>query len=368
MQDDLYKENQNLRRQLKAFISQARANEEKMRRFQELEYRLITLNSLIELIDTLVHAYRAAFQLDTITLALIDPSYEIRHILEDEGLVLSEHPELVFFENGECLERMFGLTGAPKLGLYNRYKYCEVFPALNDIASVALVPLTRYGDLIGCLNFASHNAERFIEGSGTDFLQGLASVAAICLENAINHERLKRVGLTDFLTGVNNRRFFDQRLVEEISRAMRSGQPLGCLLLDVDNFKKVNDTYGHRAGDVVLKEFAALIRRQLRTSDVLARFGGEEFSVLLINTSEPAASEIAERIRSELARMPMNVPGNEALNVTVSIGLAMLQGTSKTNVDELGTRLIDAADQVLYQAKHHGKNQVRSAGAIAFGA
>lgn len=364
MGNDLYSENQRLRRQLKAFISQARANEEKLRRFQVQEHRLITLNSLVEVINALIYDYRTAFKLDMITLVLIDPSYEIRHILEDEGVDLSMQPELIFLESGECLEQMFGLSGAPRLGLYSSRKSCEVFPPMPGVGSAALIPLTRYGELIGCLNFSSHAAERFVEGAGTDFLQGLASVAAICLENAINHERLKRVGLTDFLTGVNNRRFFDQRLTEEVSRSLRGGQPLGCLLLDIDNFKKVNDNHGHRAGDMVLKAFAALIRQQLRSSDVLARFGGEEFSVLLINSPETNALEVAERIRCELANNPIAISNDQQLKVTVSIGLALLKNHAAKAVDDVALRLVDAADQALYKAKHAGKNQVQCAGVI----
>lgn len=326
---------------------------------------LITLNSLVELISTLLHGYRAAFELDLITLVLVDPAYEVRHILEDEGMALADQPEMLFLEDSDRLDALFGVSGAPVLGGYQPGRHGEFFFVEPKPASVAMIPLTRYGELIGSLNFASHRLERFVEGSATDFLQGLASVVAICLENAINHERLKRVGLTDFLTAVNNRRFFDQRLGEEISRAQRSGQPLACLLLDVDNFKKVNDTHGHRAGDIVLKELATLVRRQLRTSDVLARFGGEEFVVLLINSPERNACEVAERIRAELEAHAIPVGDGVTLSVTASIGMAQLQGATRKAVNEVAEHLVDAADQALYRAKHGGKNQVVNAGRLA---
>ncbi len=360
MANDLYSENQQLRRQLKAFLSQARTNEQKMRRFQEQELRLISLNSLVELVNTLLYEYRASFELDIATLTLIDPSFEIQHILEDEGMALDDHPDLIFTASGEELDRFYGVTGMPKLGGYQPELHRFLFPSTGHRpASVALIPLMRYGELIGSLNLGSFRQERFVSGSATDFLQRLAAVVAICLENAANHERLKRVGLTDFLTGVNNRRFFDQRLSEELTRSVRRGNPLACLLLDIDNFKGVNDTYGHRIGDQVLKEVSALIRKQLRHSDVLARFGGEEFSVLLIDSDPAVACEIAERIRSEIARHRVALDTGQTMQVTVSIGASLFAGAAAGHgAFELAELLVDQADQALYKAKGSGKNKV----------
>lgn len=363
MHKDLYTENQTLRKQLKAFVTQARANEQKMHRFQEQELRLISLNSLVELVNTIIYEYRASFELDEVTLTLVDPSYEIRHILEDGGVELRGHPQLIFRETTDELDALYGYDGKPVIDYYSEDKYGCLFPrSSRKPASVALVPLVRYGEMIGSLNLGSYRVERFVPGSGTDFLQRLAAIVAICLENAANHERLKRVGLTDFLTSVNNRRFFDQRLVEEITRNRRRGEPLACLLLDIDRFKSINDSYGHRAGDQVLKEFAALIRRQLRCSDVLARFGGEEFVVLLIDSQPETAVEIAERIRAELAACRIKLEQGD-IRVTVSIGVAVIQGQSGPgDAQDLGNALVEQADQALYRAKNEGRNRVVYAG------
>ncbi len=357
--DDLYSENQSLRRQLKAYLSQARANEQKMHRFQEQELRLISLNSLAKLVETIVYEYRASFELDMVTLALVDPTYEIRHILEDEG-GLHKHPQLVFCESADKLDSLFGFGGTPILESYNAEEHQKLFPNSHQPpASIALLPLIRYGEMIGCLNLGSLREERFVKGSGTDFLQRLAAVVAICLENASNHERLKRVGLTDFLTAVNNRRFFDQRLMEEMTNCKRQGNSASCLLLDIDFFKKINDQYGHRAGDQVLKEFAALIRKQLRVSDILARYGGEEFVVLLVNTPSTVSVEIAERIRSELERHTIHLENGDTLYVTVSIGVALIDNRDNTrSAEEMGSTLVEQADQALYRAKNEGRNQV----------
>ncbi len=358
--DDLYSENQQLRRQLKAFLSQARSNEQKMRRFQEQELQLIRLNSLVQLINTIIYDYRTAFELDIVSLTLIDPSYELQHIMEDEGVILADHPALAFASTEDELDTFYGVTAGPQLGAYQPDQHAFLFPGAKiKPASVALMPLIRYDELIGSLNLGCMKSERFIAGSATDFLQRLSAVVAICLENAANHERLKRVGLTDFLTGINNRRFFDQRLGEEIMRAQRKETLLGCLLLDIDNFKRVNDTYGHRAGDQVLKEISFLTKQQLRGTDVFARFGGEEFSVLLIDSNEAVTLEIAERIRNAIAGLTVTLEDGQALQVTVSIGVSIYTGGEKVSGSfESAEMLVDQADQALYKAKNSGKNRV----------
>ncbi len=357
-EEELYSQNQALRRQLKAFISQARNNEEKMHRFQAQELRLISLKSLAELIETILYEYRASFELDAVTLTLVDPSYEIRHMLEDESS-LQQHPQLLFCESTDQLDTLFGCSDAPLLD-YFREQHSPFFPGYHQrFASIAILPLIRYGEIIGSINLGSQREERFIKGSGTDFLQRLAAVFAICLENACNHERLKRVGLTDFLTSVNNRRYFDQRLLEEITRCKRQNSTLTCLLLDIDFFKKINDNYGHRAGDQVLKEFAALIRKQLRVSDLLARYGGEEFVVLLVDTPLSLSVEIAERIRSELEQHRVTIESGDQLQITVSIGIALIEGdNSQQSAEEMGALLVEKADQALYRAKNEGRNRV----------
>jgi len=358
--DDLYSENQQLRRQLKAFLTQARSNEQKMRRFQEQELKLIQLNSLVKLINTIIYDYRTAFELDAVTLTLIDPSYELQHIMEDEGVVLADHSALDFISTGNALDAFYGITAEPQLGAYQAELHEFLFPKVKTKpTSVALMPLIRYNELIGSLNLGSVRSERFVTGSATDFLQRLSAVVAICLENAANHERLKRVGLTDFLTGINNRRFFDQRLSEEIMRAQRKESLLGCLLLDIDNFKRVNDTYGHRAGDQVLKEISFLTKQQLRGTDVFARFGGEEFSVLLIDSNEAITLEIAERIRAAIAGLTVTLDDGQKLQITVSIGLSLYEGGERFSGSlEESEALIDQADQALYKAKNSGKNRV----------
>ncbi|WP_455198595.1 DUF484 family protein [Kaarinaea lacus] len=360
MTDYLYRENQELRRRLRAFISQARENEQRMRRFQEQELRLISTASLSELVQRVLFNYRTAFQIDVVSLVLYDPEYEIQRILEEEGVRMDELEQLCFVQEIEDLDNLFGISTEPQLGPFHVRDHSFLFSDDTQTPkSVALLPLVRYGALIGSLNLGSERINRFVEGYATDFLQRLATIVAICLENATNHERLKRVGMTDSLTGVNNRRFFDQRLIEETARAQRTDEPLACLFMDVDHFKSVNDNFGHQVGDQVLRDVASIIREQLRSSDVLGRYGGEEFSALLVNASSDAAIEIAERIRSLIEEHAFKTDEEKPLSLTISIGVATLStGMADVNEHSLSEDLVDRADQAVYKAKSNGRNQV----------
>jgi two-component system cell cycle response regulator len=366
MSEPLLEEHQRLRQQLDSVIEQARENELKMQRFQAQELRLIGTRSLSALIQNILYSYRTSFSLDAVSLVLYDHHYEIHRILEDEGTRLMELTNLIFIPDRQLVSELFGGYLSPNLGAFNPYIHSPLFAkSTPKLKSVALLPLTRYGDLIGSLNLGSTNEHRFTKSSATDFLQRLATIVAICLENTINHERLKRVGLTDSLTGVNNRRFFDQRIGEEIARALRTREPLACLLLDIDHFKQVNDTYGHQAGDQVLRQTAGLIREQLRNSDILARYGGEEFAVVLPNTQPQSALDIAQRIRENISQRGYTVKikdSAQSLTVTLSIGIAtMAEGTIPGDVEPLINSLIENADKALYQAKDKGRNCVVAA-------
>jgi len=363
---ELLEEHQELQQKLQMFMEQARENEQKMRRFHEQELHLISSRTLPDLIQSILYNYRRSFSLDAVTLVIYDPEYEIRRILEEEGIRMSDHPSLLFVTQREKLDALFGNTLDPKLGHYRKNQHQFLFNQLSQgympLRSIALLPLIRYGELIGSFNLGSFSEERFAEASGTEFLQRLATIVAICIENATNNERLKRVGLTDPLTRINNRRFFDQRLNEEIGRSMRANEPISCLFIDIDHFKSINDSHGHQQGDFILREVACLIREQLRNCDVIARYGGEEFSVLLANTPEQIAWEVAQRIRRSIEQNAFRLPETDkSIHVTVSIGiatLATLQGLE--DVSKLGRILVENADHALYDAKSDGRNCVKS--------
>ncbi|MBL8937950.1 MAG: diguanylate cyclase [Archangium sp.] len=171
---------------------------------------------------------------------------------------------------------------------------------------------------------------------------------------------LEHLSRTDGLTGLINRRHFEERLQAEWARSLRYRAPLSCMLLDIDHFKKVNDTWGHPFGDVVLKEVAAVARRALRDVDVLARYGGEELIALLPETSPEEAWRAAERVRMGVEAMRLTcrtVEPPETVRCTASIGVS----TAPSPIIETPEQLVQLADECLYDAKQGGRNQVRQA-------
>jgi diguanylate cyclase (GGDEF)-like protein len=360
MDDPLKAENAALRRRLDDLLAEARRNEEKLRRFDRLERGLIATRSLGEIIRLVLDDYREAFELDGVSLALVDPDYEIARIVAADA-----HPErmmhgLILLESAAPLERLHRGGGEPLLSRFDAPTHAFLFRGASATAgSVALLPLVSRGQAIGSLNLASWDAERFSPGSGTDFLSRLAGVVAVCVDSAVNHERIRLMGLTDALTGLSNRRYFESRCEEEIVAARRHGQPLACMFLDIDRFKRINDNYGHTAGDEVLRRISQLVRSGLRGSDVLARFGGEEFVALLPQTGLRHATDIAERIRLAVADWPFIVSAGTPLPVTVSIGIAELPAAAAgQGIAALAAELVASADRALYRAKETGRNRV----------
>lgn len=360
MDDMIRAENHTLRSQLEALLNEARQNEQKMRRFDQIERRLIATHSLAELIRLLLTDFKASFELDAVTLALVDPEYEVARLLEGQPGFEGLPRGLILLDRSAAIASCYDATARPRLGAFVPDRHDALFAPYPDTAqSVALLPLVRQGQLIGSLNLGSRHAGRFSADSATDFLERLAAIVAVCLESAQNHERLKLVGLTDPLTGINNRRYFERRCLEEISLARRHGWPLACMFLDIDKFKSINDTHGHLAGDEVLRKVAAMIKAQLRASDIIARFGGEEFVALLPQTPLRPAADIGERIRAAIATQPFEPLPGMALPVTISIGISLLcSQTGEQGVAAQAEALIARADQALYMAKEGGRNRV----------
>jgi diguanylate cyclase (GGDEF)-like protein len=181
----------------------------------------------------------------------------------------------------------------------------------------------------------------------------LAEQAAVSIENVGLHETVERQAVTDELTGLFNRRRFQEAMATEVERSKRFGQPVGLVLLDLDDFKAVNDTYGHQQGDLVLREVARVLRETSREIDEPARYGGEELAVVLPGTDLEGAYNLAERVRAGIEELALPLlDGEGALRVTASFGVATLPGSA----DDM-RELVAAADEALYRAKRAGKNR-----------
>lgn len=171
-------------------------------------------------------------------------------------------------------------------------------------------------------------------------------------EVRLKQQQLEELARTDELTGLWNRRYLLERLIEHIQESLRYGFPLCLLMIDLDHFKHINDTYGHIVGDMVLKETARIIKKTIRRTDHAGRYGGEELCVILTNTLLESSQVVAERIREELSNHVFKTPSGEEFHVTCSIGVAQYH----YGLDEISL-LIDRADRALYAAKEAGRNR-----------
>jgi diguanylate cyclase (GGDEF)-like protein len=195
--------------------------------------------------------------------------------------------------------------------------------------------------------------ERPFSAAERELFHYLAEQAAVSIENVGLHETVERQAVTDELTGLFNRRRFQEAMATEVERSKRFGQPVGLVLLDLDDFKAVNDTYGHQQGDLVLREVARVLRETSREIDEPARYGGEELAVVLPGTDLEGAYNLAERVRAGIEELALPLlDGDGALRVTASFGVATLPGSA----DDM-RELVAAADEALYRAKRAGKNR-----------
>ena len=357
--EDLHAQLEATRRKLDELKAAVARNEDKMRRSQRRELSLLQAEDLLGLFDELTTGLRASYGLQQVTIVLRDPDHDIRHLLLAAGAPAEAIEGLLLVESLTGFAPQYVALRDPWLGAFAGCDHQLLFPGSKGLASVAMIPLRHRGTLIGSINFGSDDGSRFTREHASDFLAHLGLIASYCIENVLNRARLLRSGFTDVLTGWHNRRYLQVRMAEELARAQRDTTNLVCLMIDVDHFKRINDNYGHGAGDVVLREIAQRVESQVRASDVAARYGGEEFIVLLPATETAASTRLAERIRESVSGSPIAVKDGIEETITVSIGIAGLTpAKDASDLKSLGESLIARADVALYQAKSDGRDRV----------
>jgi diguanylate cyclase (GGDEF)-like protein len=218
------------------------------------------------------------------------------------------------------------------------------------------IPILAQGEALGILHFQATDEAPALADAELPLKTTFAAQVGLSVANIRLREALRSQSIKDPLTGLYNRRYLTEMLDREIRRAVRAEQSLGILMLDLDHFKKFNDTYGHEAGDTVLREAAAFLSKSIRVEDIVCRFGGEEFVVILPTADLNAAHARAERIRSKLRELMVLHQGLSLGMITVSIGVSALpeHGTSPKE-------LLEAAYGALYRAKREGRDRVVNA-------
>lgn len=351
-----------LRERLQALTEEVQRNEILLRKTQAREIELLRAPTLADLFERIVSGLRDAYGLDFVTLSLFDPQHELRHLCGNEKLTSTVIDEVRFIDSVSPLARRLAQFDRPWLGPYDPNEHELLVSRALGRGSIALIPLPRDNRAIGVIAFGSRDARRFTHDLAADFLAHLGVICAISLENAVNRARLLRSGVTDFLTGWHNRRYFHTRLREELARSERTGRPLACLMIDIDHFKEINDRFGHLAGDEALKEVARRAETEIRAGDTGARFGGDEFAILLAGAESAQALKLAERIHNSVGSTPIRVHGGAHVTVTLSVGVATARPQPRSHdYKALAERLIAEADAALYRAKSAGRNRVEVA-------
>lgn len=223
---------------------------------------------------------------------------------------------------------------------------------MRSIKPTLICPLIGKGKLNGIIILGNRiNGDPF-SVSERKYIMDIASLAGIAIHNANLHE----MSTTDMMTQLKIHQFFQITLIEEREKAAKTKTPLTIAMIDIDHFKKFNDTYGHTFGDVVLKSVAAILRENTRYHDTVARYGGEEFAIILIDTELKEAVKLTERVRTLVEKERLSY-GEKKVGVTISIGLTEFNPETDTSNDIL----IDRADKALYQSKQNGRNRITTA-------
>lgn len=221
---------------------------------------------------------------------------------------------------------------------------------ISDDNRTGVFPLLSENEIIGCI--VAHSTIDKLSDKEIEYLSELTKQAAMTIERANTYSELLQNATMDALTGLNNRRQFEVRLSEQYAAANRQNTPLCAIMIDIDYFKNFNDKYGHAIGDSVLKTVASVIKENLREYDIPSRYGGEEFCILLPQTSIEEAKVVADRLCAAVDETKLSVSDDQTLHITISVGLAQL------DVKDLAEDLYMKADSALYKAKETGRNQV----------
>jgi len=309
-----------------------------------------------EILDLLMNILKSVFQYDRITITAYRSKNDRAEVIRVDGQI-DDFPEGKVFTldgglNGWVIRKQRSLLVSDmEKGDYFMPRYNQQEKSNYGLRSFLAAPIGHHDSCFGAISIESRTQNMYQERHER-ILVMLANNFGVALERSYVLKQLESLATTDGLTGLYNYRFFVLRLKDEIERALRYKLKFSLLILDLDHFKRINDSYGHPAGDQVLKRVAGAIKTSTRNIDFVTRYGGEEFAVILIETSLADALVTAERIRRSIEELEITYQ-DTALRITISTGAIEFDGSIK-NSDEL----IACADKALYRAKTDGRNRI----------
>ncbi len=332
----------------KSFFERVKHNEIIARKFHEIELSILTILNFQDFIEKLLSEISSKFSVPYTWISIIEESSISKyfHDIQDSEL-LSTSTSFITKKNFTDItsNRLKPLLSNKEIDDFK-----PLIPGASNyhIGSIAIAPITMDGQIVGSFNQADHDIHRFEPGIDTSLLEQLALKVSLCLSNVTAHEKLKFLAFHDPLTNLLNRRVMERILEREFQRSKRYHIDLSILFLDLDDFKSINDTYGHDNGDLALCHVANCLNSLKRDSDIIARFAGDEFVAILPSTNKKQAQTFVARVKQKLASEPLSSE-NINFHVKLSHGLASVfeKGMDSSAV------LLKAADKSLYQAKQN---------------
>jgi diguanylate cyclase (GGDEF)-like protein len=337
--------------EINAIIQRLKDNEEIARKFHEVEKKILTILKYKDLFEVLLLEIKNQFKVPYAWISMIENS-EVSSLIEslDSSDILKEHINTI---DKTAFKELTGNYSKPLLVNEDLKPYFKLLPQSRSylIKSLAIAPISLDGEIIGSLNQASSSKTRFEPGIDTSLLEQLASKVSLCLSNVTAHEKLEFLAYHDPLTGLLNRRVMEKVLNREFYRAQRYSSALSLAFMDLDFFKRINDNFGHERGDDILKYVADTLVNMSRDSDIVARFAGDEFIMILPETDRRKADFLMDRIQLFLRQNPLNVE-KIAIPITISCGIA---STPDKDIDNPAT-FLKKADEMLYEKKRSRAN------------
>jgi diguanylate cyclase (GGDEF)-like protein len=340
---------------LDTIIERLKENDRITRKFNEIETRILSILNFKDLFEVLLTEIQEKFSIPYVWISLIEQS-ELGELIKT--LERSETlRERINITSRETFESLVGTDMRPKLVNTDLKPYFRLLPPKRKffIKSLAMIPLSLDGQVIGSLNQADFSQKRYQPGMDTSLLEVLAVKVSLCLSNVTAHEKLKSLAYHDPITGLLNRRVMETVLAREFSRARRYDTPMTVAFIDLDEFKSINDRYGHDAGDLTLQHVSERLLKMSRQCDVVARYAGDEFILILPQTGETAGERMVDRIRDYLCAQPLKWQ-DEFITVRFSYGVS---STADPDLPDWQA-LLKRADHRLLTAKAKKKGRLKS--------
>jgi diguanylate cyclase (GGDEF)-like protein len=331
---------------IEQIIERLKENQEIAQKFFEIETSVLSILNFKDFLEKLLTEIQNKLKIPYVWISLIDKS-DITDMIQKAATseILRERTNVI---DRDLFLKLIKNKIEPILVNDDLRTFYALLPRQHKyhIRSLAVAPLTLDGEIIGSLNEADNSKSRYLPDMDTTLLKQLATILSICLSNVMAHERLNILASRDSLTELLNRRSLEQILKREFERAVRYKTQLTVVFIDVDDFKMVNDRHGHKAGDDVLKYVATHLLHMTRGSDVVGRFAGDEFVIILPNTPFDEASELTNRLQTFFNNHPLDSEGVQ-IQVSISCGLSQIED----GADDDAMSLLKKADEILYKAK-----------------